>query len=134
MTNYLYYGDTECGDLHNMYQRFDFDVCYKPQLLSRKVAGDRLNHIKEEMDELTAAVNSDDLPEVADALVDLVVLLKGTAVMMGLPWGSMWDEVHRANTDKVTGINPKRPDHGHDLVKPEGWLPPRIKEILDGSL
>ena len=130
----MQHSDWECRDLVNMYDHYMFPVHSEPQLLSDKEMQDRVNYMLEEIHELVTAVARHDMAEIADALVDIVVFCKGTAVMMGLPWEQLWKEVMRANMDKRPGENPKRPGFTHDLVKPEGWVPPRIQEVLDGSL
>ncbi len=69
-----------------------------------------------------------DIAEQADALIDLVYVAMGTAVMMGLPWQELWDDVQRANMAKVRGVSHR--GHPVDCVKPEGWIGPRTMEIL----
>lgn len=64
----------------------------------------------------------------ADALVDLVYVALGTAVMMGLPWQELWSDVHAANLRKVRGRTKR--DMPLDLMKPEGWIGPQTASIL----
>jgi predicted HAD superfamily Cof-like phosphohydrolase len=128
------YADWECRDLQAMYRHYQFPTNDESGFLPDRVMEDRLGYIHEEVKELAEAIRNSDLPGVADALVDIAVFCKGTAVMMGLPWEKLWEEVHRANMSKQPGENDKRPGFANDLVKPEGWIPPRIQEILDGSL
>lgn len=98
-----------------------------------------------------------DLPKIADALVDLVYVALGTGHMHGLPWAKLFAEVQRANATKERcGIDHKFEDRGHpvdldscdcdgcgrpriehslrgsahDVIKPEGWRPPAIIETL----
>lgn len=65
----------------------------------------------------------------ADALVDLVYVALGTAVMLGLPWDPLWDDVQRANMAKVRGVTHR--GHAVDVKKPEGWVGPQTQAILD---
>lgn len=69
-----------------------------------------------------------DLAGQADALVDLVYVALGTAVMMGLPWQELWSDVHAANLRKVRGRTKR--DMPLDLMKPEGWAGPQTASIL----
>lgn len=69
-----------------------------------------------------------DLAGQADALVDLVYVALGTAVMMGLPWQELWSDVHAANLRKVRGRTKR--DMPLDLMKPEGWVGPQTASIL----
>jgi predicted HAD superfamily Cof-like phosphohydrolase len=88
----------------------------------------RLECLIEELMEFRAAVTDGNLPEMADALVDLVVFAKGTAVLLGLPWAALFDDVMRANLSKVRGVGKR--GHKVDLVKPEGWRGPQTRDIL----
>ena len=69
-----------------------------------------------------------DLPEQADALVDLVYFTIGTANMLGLPWQELWGDVQRANMSKERGVGKR--GHLVDCIKPDGWVPPKTLEIL----
>ena len=75
-----------------------------------------------------------DLPAIADGLVDLVYVALGTAHLHGLPWPELFAEVQRANMTKerATGSGDERSTRGHslDVVKPAGFTPPRIVETL----
>jgi predicted HAD superfamily Cof-like phosphohydrolase len=75
--------------------------------------------------------DTQDLGEQADALVDLVYVAKGTAIMLGLPWDMLWDDVQRANMAKVHGIGKR--GHLMDAIKPAGWEPPITDEILKSA-
>lgn len=71
--------------------------------------------------------------ETADALADLVVVIVGMALELGLPLDRVWDEVHRANMAKV-GPDGKVMYRGDGKVlKPEGWTPPDIKKAVFGE-
>jgi len=128
------YGDVECNNVYAMHRKFGFPTEQEPQLLEPDIMNDRYTHLAEELEEMREAFLNSNLAEVADALVDMTVLIKGTAVMMGLPWNALWREVDRANMSKVVGTNAHRPDQEYDLIKPSGWVPPRIELILDGDL
>ncbi len=90
----------------------------------------RVNLIKEELKELTDALwETEDFPEVIDALCDLLYVVYGFGVSIGTDLEPFFEEVHMTNMKKCSG--PKRED-GKQL-KPEGWVPPRIKEMLYGT-
>lgn len=102
-------------------------VSPKPGHVTDRVMSGRLNFLKEELGELETAWHRDDLAEMGDALVDLIYVAIGTALMMGLPLEEMWDEVQRANMDKqqVGAVGYKG-----GLIKPDGWKPPQHESIL----
>lgn len=91
----------------------------------------RLKLIHEELTELETALNEQNLVEAADALVDLVYVLLGGALQLGLPWEALWAEIHTANMKKVPGTLPKRRVLGMiDAIKPPDWTPPDVEKIL----
>lgn len=117
-------------DVKKFHEKFGLLVGRKPQRLTVRKMKERIEFLQEELDELKSAVESDDFPEQADALVDIVYVALGTAVMMGLPWKELWDDVQRANMEKVRGITKR--GHAVDCTKPEGWTPPLTWFILEG--
>ncbi|MBI4495077.1 MAG: hypothetical protein HY690_20065 [Chloroflexi bacterium] len=90
----------------------------------------RVRLIEEEAREFAQAVEAEDLPGVVDALCDLLYVTYGAAVCLGVDLEPCFAEVHRSNMAKQGG--PKRPD-GKQL-KPPGWQPPRLAELLAEQL
>jgi predicted HAD superfamily Cof-like phosphohydrolase len=68
----------------------------------------RVALLQEELDELKAAIEADDLVEVADALADLQYVLAGAVheFGMGRRFAAAFVEVHRSNMSKVTSPAP----------------------------
>lgn len=64
--------------------------------------------------------------QVIDAICDIDVVIHNTSNAMGIDIEPFFREVMRSNMEKAGG--PTRSD-GKKL-KPEGWKPPRIKEML----
>ena len=90
-----------------------------------------LNLIKEEFDELNAAVTADDLTEQLDALIDILVVTIGAIHSLGADAEGAWKEVMRTNfakIDKDTGKVRKRADG--KVLKPVGWTPPDLTPFL----
>lgn len=129
----LYYEDPETADLAIMHQKFWGDQQLQPSMGDKEYLLARCDFIQEELDELRAAIESGDYPEMIDALVDIVVVCKGSAVLMGFRWGRHWNEVMRANIEKEPGSVSKRPGMKHDLVKPPGWSGPNHLAVLSGD-
>lgn len=109
-------------------KKFGFMVHDTPTMLTRRKLIERANFMQEELNEFIAAVQENDLTGVADALVDLVYVAKGTAVQLGLPWQELFNEVHRSNMAKERGVGKR--GNLVDLIKPEGWEQPGLYEIL----
>lgn len=102
----------------------------RPAIISTERFTLRTDLIMEEFTEWLYAHNDGNIVEVADALADLLYVVYGTAHEYGLPIDRIFAEVHRSNMTKFEhGEIPKRADG--KALKPVGWEPPRIKEILD---
>jgi hypothetical protein len=89
----------------------------------------RVRLIEEEAGEFAEAVQAGDVPEMIDALCDLLYVTYGAAVALGVDLEPFFAEVHRANMAKVGGS--RRADG--KWLKPAGWRPPDIAGILRNS-
>jgi predicted HAD superfamily Cof-like phosphohydrolase len=123
---YLTYDEFE--DVRACHKKFGILEARTPAKLADGLAKERIDFLQEELNEFREAVETGDIEGQADALIDLVYVAKGTAVMMGLPWEKLWDDVQRANMEKVRGVGKR--GHAVDLVKPAGWKPPQTGRIL----
>lgn len=94
---------------------------------------DRLSHLAEELGELADGIAHRDLLEVADALVDIVYVTVGLAALLGIPFDECWSAVHAANMQKIRGEREGREGHRYDAIKPEGWQPANLQEVIHGS-
>jgi len=115
--------------------KFGLDVASTqdiPRLLPTDYTKYRLRFMLEEIEELTNAYDNDDLVEIADALVDLVYVILGTAHAHFLPWEKLFAEVQHANMTKLRASSARESKRNNqlDVVKPKGWLPPNIEQIL----
>lgn len=123
--------DTEFEDVKALHEKFGLLVGSSPGHLTQEKAEERVRFLQEELDEFKEALQTNDLAKQLDALIDLVYVAKGTAVMLGIQWDEHWDEVHRANLSKVRGIGKR--GNKVDLIKPDGWRPPDHNAILESS-
>lgn len=127
-----------------------FDLSYQDQLIAFKnkyaipmavvpIRGDKLlhdfkmGHLYEELNELSNAYEDNDVEEMADALVDLVYVAIGYAVELGYNFDALWQEVHKANMNKIrTGVKAdSKRGSTYDIIKPEGWTPPDTSVIYN---
>lgn len=125
---YVYDEFRDVRDFHHKFGQLWYD---EPGFISPELARQRHNFLQEELDELHTAMKANDLAGIADALVDLVYVAKGTAGMYGLPWEALWDDVQRANMAKVRGITHR--GNAVDVKKPEGWVPPQTELVLSAA-
>lgn len=149
-----FHDDRECKMVSDFHVRFAQIVSYAPSHLTRRKLRERFVSMLEEVLEFGEAcglrvvdtvgddirpkdcgnyvvhAGSDyDYPTMVDSLVDLVYFAKGTAVMMGVPWAPLFDDVQRANMAKVPGITHR--GFLMDVKKPEGWVGPQTQTILE---
>lgn len=144
-------------DVREFHVKFGHLTNDSPVHLTKRKLLERIKFLQEELDEFTEAagyerrsrVDNDnefidtyfeklnldlgtevdqDLPLQADALVDMVYVALGTAVMLGLPWQELWDDVQRANMSKTRGVGKR--GNLVDCIKPDGWEPPKTLKIL----
>lgn len=119
-------GFKERADVLRFQQKFSVPMAKEPSFLDLQAFQFRLKFLKEELLEFEVAHLAGDMRGTADALVDLAYVLHGTALMMGLPWPMLWDEVQRKNMQKERAKHAGESKRGSalDVVKPAGWTPP----------
>ncbi len=102
-----------------------------PQLLPADRTLKRVRLISEEFAEYIEAAQKQNLIECAKELADLLVVVYGTAVLMGLPMGEIFEEVHRSNMSKIGADGTPAYDVGGKVVKGPNYSPPDIRGILE---
>jgi predicted HAD superfamily Cof-like phosphohydrolase len=80
---------------------FGQEVKNKPSFSSDKINKLRVDLIKEELEELTEAMNNNDLLEVADALTDILYVTYGAGHAFGINLDKCFDEVQNSNMSKL---------------------------------
>jgi predicted HAD superfamily Cof-like phosphohydrolase len=86
----------------------------------------RYDLIREESAELLGSLIDQDLPGTVDGMCDLIYVVLGAALEMGIDLEPFFNEVHRTNMEKIGGA--VRQDG--KTLKPEGWKPPQIAEMI----
>ena len=76
---------------------FGQEVKDKPSFSTDKINKLRLDLIKEELSELTEAMNNKDLLEVADALTDILYVTYGAGHAFGINLDKCFEEVQNSN-------------------------------------
>lgn len=74
-----------------------------------------------------------DMVETADAVADIVVVTKGTALALGIPVDAiLLEEVGPSNMAKLgPDGKPILREGDNKVLKPEGWQPPNIPRVLE---
>lgn len=75
--------------------------------------------LEEELQEFKDAT---EISEQADALIDLIYFALGELHQAGIDTQRVWDEVHKANMNKIVGITKR--GHMNDAKKPDDWKAP----------
>lgn len=70
-----------------------------------------------------------------DALVDLMYVLLGTSYLQGFDFKEAWNRVHETNMTKIRALttDESRRESLYDVVKPEGFRPPDLSDLVDTS-
>jgi predicted HAD superfamily Cof-like phosphohydrolase len=80
---------------------FGQEVKTKPSLSSDKINKLRIDLIKEELEELSEAMQKKDLLEVADALTDILYVTYGAGHAFGINLDACFNEVQNSNMSKL---------------------------------
>ena len=110
---------------------FGQEVKMKPSFSSDKINKLRIDLIKEELQELTDAMNNKDLLEVADALTDILYVTYGAGHAFGINLDKCFEEVQNSNMSKLDeNGKPIYNEHGK-VMKGPNYFKPKISEILN---
>jgi len=109
---------------------FGQEVKNKPSFSTDKINKLRLDLIKEELTELTEAMNNKDLLEVADALTDILYVTYGAGHAFGINLDKCFDEVQNSNMSKLDeNGNPIYNENGKVMKGPNYFKPDLSKFI-----
>ncbi len=111
------------------HEQFDIHVAPTPSAPDEATQALRNRLIQEEFEEFQEAMQSKDLPDMAKELADILYVVYGTAVSLGIDMEPVFKEVHRSNMSKVGGY--KREDG--KWIKPPTYSPASLKTILENQ-
>lgn len=119
-------------DIIAFHKKFGLEYNGEPRVLDDELADYRAAFMREEWQEYIDGRVVDDLEEMLDALVDLVYVALGTAYLHGFDFNQAWERVHAANMAKVRATAAEQSKRGtaYDVVKPEGWVPPDLSDLV----
>lgn len=120
-------------DVMKFHQKFGIATPEGVQSLAADVAEFRQKFLHEELREFAEAHGAADVVGAVDALIDLVYVAYGTALLMGVTpeqWAKCWAAVQEANMSKVRCESAAESKRGHslDVRKPEGWVAPTVRQ------
>ena len=112
-------------------QTFGQEVKSNPSFSDEKTNQLRLDLIAEELEELTEAMKSKDLLEVADALTDILYVTYGAGHAFGIDLDKCFDEVQNSNMSKLgPDGNPIYNEAGKVMKGPDYFKPDLSKYII----
>jgi len=125
--------DTLIKDIDAFHKKFGFEKNDKVGIPeNNELVNFRTSFLLEELTEYTQAITKKDTAGALDALVDIVYIALGTAWLFNLPFEKAWNEVQRANMSKIrTKSKSKKRGTSFDVVKPKGWRPPDLEQIIE---
>ena len=110
---------------------FGQEVKTKPSFSTDKINKLRLDLIKEELTELTEAMNNKDLLEVADALTDILYVTYGAGHAFGINLDKCFEEVQNSNMSKLDeNGKPIYNEHGKVMKGPNYFKPDLSKFLI----
>ena len=103
MTTKTYTEPQSLNHVIQFHNTFDLPIVDDPSIPSPSRCALRINLIREELDELKAAIEDKDIVEVADALCDIQYVLAGAIIEFGLAekFSDLYSEVQRSNMSKT---------------------------------
>ena len=110
---------------------FGQEVKNKPSFSTDKINKLRLDLIKEELSELSDAMNNKDLLEVADALTDILYVTYGAGHAFGIDLDKCFNEVQNSNMSKLDSNG--KPIYNFDgkVMKGPNYFKPDLKKFVN---
>ena len=109
---------------------FGQEVKNKPSFSTDKINKLRLDLIKEELSELTDAMNNKDLLEVADALTDILYVTYGAGHAFGIDLDKCFEEVQKSNMSKLGDDGKPIYDEKGKVMKGPKYFKPNLNKFV----
>lgn len=125
--------DKQWDLVRDFHKKFGAPVSDTPVALDKEMAEKRYIWMLEEINEF---IESEDIYEQADAMVDLIYFALGTLVCMGLKPDRLFEIVHNANMTKLWPDGKPHYNEEGKVIKAAQWVDPYplIKEYIDGAV
>ena len=112
---------------------FGQEVKKKSELSNDNINSLRLSLIQEELDELTKAINENDVLEVADALTDILYVTYGAGHAFGINLDKCFDEVQKSNMSKLGKDGKPIYNESGKVMKGPNYFKPNLSKFLTKS-
>ena len=110
---------------------FGQEIKTKPSFSTDKINKLRLDLIKEELAELTDAMNNKDLLEVADALTDILYVTYGAGHAFGIDLDKCFDEVQNSNMSKLDENGKPIYNESGKVMKGPNYFKPDLSKFVN---
>ena len=110
---------------------FGQEVKDKPSFSTDKINKLRLDLIKEELNELTEAMNNKDLLEVADALTDILYVTYGAGHAFGIDLDKCFQEVQNSNMSKLGADGKPIYNEFGKVMKGPKYFKPNLEKLIN---
>ena len=110
---------------------FGQEVKTKPSFSTDKINKLRLDLIKEELTELTEAMNNKDLLEVADALTDILYVTYGAGHAFGINLDKCFEEVQNSNMSKLDENGEPIYNEYGKVMKGPNYFKPNLSKFVN---
>ena len=109
---------------------FGQEVKTKPSFSTDKINKLRIDLIKEELNELTEAMNNRDLLEVADALTDILYVTYGAGHALGINLDKCFEEVQNSNMSKLDETGEPIYNENGKVMKGPNYFKPDLSKFI----
>ena len=109
---------------------FGQEVKTEPSFSTEKINKLRIDLIKEELQELTDAMNNKDLLEVADALTDILYVTYGAGHAFGIDLDKCFDEVQNSNMSKLDENGEPIYNESGKVMKGPNYFKPDLSKFV----
>ena len=112
-------------------QTYGQEVKAKAEFSDEKTNKLRIDLIKEELDELTNAMNEKDLIEVADALTDILYVTYGAGHAFGIDLDKCFDEIQNSNMSKLDENGKPIYNENGKVMKGPNYFKPDLSKFVN---
>ena len=110
---------------------FGQEVKNKPSFSTDKINKLRLDLIKEELNELSEAMENKDLLEVADALTDILYVTYGAGHAFGINLDKCFEEVQNSNMSKLDKNGKPIYNENGKVMKGPNYFKPNLSKFIN---
>ena len=110
---------------------FGQEVKKNSELSNEKINALRLSLIKEELEELSKAIQENDILEVADALTDILYVTYGAGHAFGINLDKCFEEVQNSNMSKLDDNGKPIYNEAGKVMKGPNYFKPDLSKFVN---